>query len=142
MSISDLFQHIQHKRNLSHFAAIVNIASVDGVISEEEQELLERFAKKLDVTEDEVKAVLKNPNVYPITPPDNNESRFRRLYDLFKIVYADHKMDEKERLLVERYAVGLGFNFAKAIKIINKTVKIFEGELELDEYIFLVSKDI
>ena len=53
MPFSDLFGSGEHLRNLSHFASIVNLAAVDGEIKPEEEVLLKRFAKKLDIHEHE-----------------------------------------------------------------------------------------
>ena len=58
MSFSDLFGSGEHLRNFSHFAAIVNLAAVDGAINKAEENLLRRFARKLDITESEYKKVL------------------------------------------------------------------------------------
>ena len=49
MSFSGLFGSGEHTRNLGHFAAIVNLAAVDGEINDEEKVVLERLARKLDI---------------------------------------------------------------------------------------------
>ena len=49
MLFSDLFGSGEHTRNLGHFAAIVNLAAVDGEINDEEKVVLERLARKLDI---------------------------------------------------------------------------------------------
>ena len=67
MSFSDLFGTGEHLRNLGHFAAIVNLAAVDGAINEREEEQLRRFAAKLDIHEEEYSKVLKNPTAFPFT---------------------------------------------------------------------------
>ena len=61
MSFTDLFESGEHSRNLGHFASIANIAAVDGELNEEEEKLLKRIARKLDIDEDEYKAVIKDP---------------------------------------------------------------------------------
>lgn len=140
MSFSDLFGSGEHTKNLGHFAAIVNIAAVDGEINEEEKQVLERLARKLDIHESEVKEVLKNPSNYPITPPHTTEKRLERLYDLLTVIFADHDMDEQEAFLLKRYAVGLGFSSESSKKIIEKSIKILGGSLSFEDYKYLLDR--
>ncbi|WCC44879.1 TerB family tellurite resistance protein [Tenacibaculum finnmarkense] len=69
MSISDLYSTGKHKQEIGHFASIVKIAKTDGTISEKEQQLLERVAKRLNIDQTEYTAVLKSPEKYPVNPP-------------------------------------------------------------------------
>jgi hypothetical protein len=55
MAISDLYGSGEHLRNLGHFAAIVSLATVNGELNKHEQAMLERFARKLDISEEEYK---------------------------------------------------------------------------------------
>jgi|SRR5690606_34191630 len=140
MSISDLFGSGEHQRNLGHFAAIVNIAAVDGEINSGEEKLLRRFASKLDITEDEYLRVIENPKGYPIYPPNSYERRLSTLHDLFLMIYADHEMDEEEALLIKKYATGLGFSSEVANRIINRSIQIFSGNLDFEDYKYLIDK--
>lgn len=140
MSISDLFGSGEHQRNLGHFAAIVNIAAVDGEINSGEEKLLRRFASKLDITEDEYLRVIENPKGYPIYPPNSYERRLSTLHDLFLMIYADHEMDEEEALLLKKYATGLGFSSEVANRIINRSIQIFSGNLDFEDYKYLIDK--
>jgi len=140
MSFSDLFGSGEHTRNLGHFASIVNLAAVDGEINNEERTILERFARKLDINESEVKEVMKNPTKYPITPPHSTEKRLERLYDLLTVVFADHDMDEQEEFLLKKYALGLGFSSETSKQIIERSIKILSGRLPFDDYLYLLNR--
>lgn len=141
MSFSDLFGSGEHLRNLGHFAAIANIASVHGEIQEREQKLLQRFARKLDINEDEYNKVMENPAAFPIHPHNSYERRLERLHDVFTIIYADHEMDQEEARLLKRYAAGLGFSTESADAIINKSVKIFSGQIPFDDYKYMIDRE-
>jgi uncharacterized tellurite resistance protein B-like protein len=141
MSFTDLFESGEHSRNLGHFASIVSIATVDGVISAEEDKMLKRFARKLDITESEYKEVLKNPKQFPINPPNSADKRLERMHDLFEMIYADHDIDEEERQLIERYAIGLGYTHEIASKLIKRSIQIYEGGLDLEDYRYLLNKE-
>jgi len=140
MSFADLYSSGEHRRNLAHFAALATLASVDGEISTEEQQLLDRFATKLDITKTEYEEVLKKNNKYPIGTISDSEKRLERLYDLFRIVYSDHKIDDEEMILIKKYAIGLGFTGEKADSVINRSMAIFGGGLDFEDYLYLVRK--
>ncbi|WP_435314424.1 TerB family tellurite resistance protein [Cellulophaga fucicola] len=140
MSFVDLYGNSEHRKNVAHFASIASLASIDGEINEAEKVVLDRFARKLDITEAEYKEVMKNPGKYPIDPPTNLDRRLERMFDLFKIIFADHDIDEDERLLIRKYAIGLGYSTEAAEKVISRSVVIFSGKLDFDDYAMLVRK--
>lgn len=140
MSFSDLFGSGEHLRNINHFASIVNLASVDGEINEKERNLVERFARKLDISEQEYTMVIKNPKEFPISAYNSSEKRLERLHDLFKIIFADSLIDHEEEILVKRYAIGLGFSSEAAEKIIKRSIQIFSGQLNFEDYKYLLDK--
>ncbi|MEE3999620.1 TerB family tellurite resistance protein [Tenacibaculum sp. FZY0031] len=134
MSIVDLYESSKHRNNVAHFSAIVNLAIIDGDLNEEEEKLVNRFARKLDITEAEYQEIVENSKKYPVVPQAKTDDRLERLLDLFKIIYSDHQIDEAELKLILRYAIQLGFSQEKAEEIISKTTKIFSGEIDLDQY--------
>jgi len=141
MSFSDLFGSGEHLRNLSHFASIVNLAAVDGEINNDEELLLKRFARKLDVSQEEYAKVLENPKSFPLSSYNSIERRLERLHDLFKIIFADHEIDEEEIELVKRYAIGLGFSSQASEGIIKRSIQIFSGQLNFEDYRYLLEKE-
>ena len=140
MSFSDLFGTGEHLRNLGHFAAIVNLAAADGTINDYEEAQLKRFARKLDIGEEEYTKVLKNPNAFPIHPNHSVEERLERLYDLFRIIYSDHDIDKEEEELLRKYAIGLGFSKKVSEDIIKRSMQIFSG-MSFEDYRYLLNKE-
>ncbi|HBR54432.1 MAG TPA: TerB family tellurite resistance protein [Flavobacteriaceae bacterium] len=140
MSFTDLFESGEHKRNLGHFASIANMAAINGALNDEEEKLLRRFAKKLDIDESEYEAVLKNPGKYPINPPNDADRRLERMHDLFKMIFADHEIDDHERFLIEKYAIGLGYTAELAQKLIKRSIEIYSGGLDMEDYRYLLNK--
>lgn len=140
MSFADLYTSGEHRKNLAHFAALATLASVDGEISAEEKEMLDRFALKLDITKSEYEEVLKKENKYPIDATNDSEKRLERLFDLLRIVYSDHKIDDEEMVMLKRYAIGMGFTNETADKIIKRSVDIFGGKIDFEDYLYLVKK--
>ncbi len=140
MSFTDLFESGEHSRNLGHFASIANIASVHGEIGLEEEKMLKRFAHKLDIDESVYAEVLKNPGKYPINPPNDSETRLERIHDLFEMIFANHEIDDHERFLIEKYAIGLGYNAETAQHLIKRSIEIYSGGLHLEDYRYLLNK--
>ena len=138
MAIVDLYFHSEHRRNLAHFASLASLAAVDGEINTKEKGLLDRFARKLDITSKEYREVMKKSNQYPITPSNSQEERLERLYDLFRLIYVDHIVDDEEMALLKKYAIGLGFPVKKANHIVEKSVAIFSGRFNFEDYLFIL----
>ncbi len=138
MPILDLYNHSEKRRNLAHFAAIASLAAVDGEVNAQEMRLLEKFANKLDISEAEFKEVMKKSNKYPIDPQNSFEKRLERLFDLFRIIFADNEVDDDEMVLLKKYAIGLGFPSDKADKIIGKSIAIFSGKIDFEDYMYLI----
>ena len=141
MSFRDLFESGEHNRNIGHFASIVRIASVDGELNKEEERLLKRFARKLDVTEEEYDEVLKRPTKYPITPPISVGRRLERMHDLFEMIFIDHEIDDDELHLIKKYAIALGYTEDLANKVIKRSIKIYSGGLDFQDYKYLLNRD-
>lgn len=140
MSFTDLFESGEHSRNLGHFASIANMATVNERFSAEEEKLLKRFAQKLDISEAEYERILKNPNSYPINPPNSAERRLERIHDLFQMIFADNEIDDHERFLIEKYAIGLGYDAETAQHLIKRSIQIYSGGLDFEDYRYLLNK--
>ena len=111
-----------------------------AAVNPQEKRVLDRFAYKLGITEQEYKEVMKKENKYPLDPANSVEERLERLYDLFRIIFADHDVDDEEMVRLKKYALGLGFPDKKADKIIEKSVAIFRGRIDYEDYRYLVTK--
>jgi len=140
MPIIDLYEEGSQRKDLAHFATLASLAAVDGEINAEEQAMLDRFAFKLHITEEEYKEVLKKENKYPIETPHSGEKRLKRLFNFFEIIFSDNEMDDVERRMVEKYAIGLGFPVSKSEEIIEKSVAIFTGKIAFEDYLYLMEK--
>lgn len=140
MTIADAFETSRHRNNMAHFTAIVNLATIDGTINTEEEKIVKGFAKKLEINPEEYKSILKHPEQYPLMPINSCEERLKHLYDLFKMIYADNEIDASEKMLIVKYAIGLGVPLDRAEAIIERSIEIFEGKLNFDDYQYLLIK--
>ncbi|AVI50424.1 hypothetical protein C5O00_04290 [Pukyongia salina] len=140
MTFTELFESGEKSRKLSHFASIMRMALVNGELVDEEKRLLTRFAEKLDITPSELAKIEKDPSVYPMNPPNSAEERLAMMLDLFKIIFADNEIDDNEKELLKRYAIGLGYTEDLANKLIKRSIQIFEGGLDLEDYRYLLNR--
>ncbi|TXN37336.1 TerB family tellurite resistance protein [Flagellimonas hymeniacidonis] len=140
MPILDLYEHGEQRKNLAHFATLASLAAVDGVISEKEKEILDKFAFRLNITDAEYKEVMKKENKYPIETPHSGEKRLKRLFDFFGMAFADNNVDEEQMSLIVKYAVGLGYSPEKAVEIVKKSIAIFTGKIAFEDYQYLMDK--
>ena len=135
MSISNLFNSGFKQRNRDHFAAIVRVALSDGIVTDEEKAFLNRTAINLEIEDEEVEKIMANPSNYPINPPATEKRRLERLYDLTRMVYADHIADESEIQLLNRLTIGLGFTTEEATEIAAKALALVADGRDEDDFI-------
>jgi hypothetical protein len=140
MSFTSLFESGASARNKSHFATLVSLAQSSG-LKEEEEILLARYKNVLDISDSDYKAIMEDPSKYPVAPPNTSEERIQWLHDLFKIVFADHQLDDAEHKLLKRYATAIGYDDDDATYLVNRSIEIFNGHLHLEDYRYLLNKD-
>jgi uncharacterized tellurite resistance protein B-like protein len=140
MGFIDLYQSSAHRNNVAHFAAIVSIALVDGQLNENEMTLVNRFKGKLDITDEEYNLIMTDPTKYPLASYSSYNDRLEHLFDFFKIIYADHKIEDSEKKTLLKYALGLGFTNEIAASVIKKSITIFDKGVDFEYYSFLMDK--
>lgn len=136
MSISELFDSGFKNRNKGHFSAIVRVALGDGELSEEEKKFLDKLAKNLEISSEEYDEILENPLKYPINPPYLYIHRLERLYDLARMVYIDHVLGPKQKELLKKFALALGFTPSNVNYIVDKALSLLVLDVDLDTFIF------
>jgi uncharacterized tellurite resistance protein B-like protein len=136
MSISDLFDSGFKNRNKGHFSAIVRVAMENGHLSTEERHFLDKLAKELEISADEYKEILENPLRYPINPPYLHVHRLERLYDLSRMVYADHILGPRQKEILTRFALALGFTPGNVHYIVDKALSLLVLNVDLDTFLY------
>lgn len=136
MSISDLFDSEFKSRNKSHFSAIVRVAIADGDMSREEKEFLDKLAIRLEISASEYEEILENPLKYPINPPYLHSQRLERLFDLSRMVYADHVLGPKQKEILTKFALALGFTPGNVPLIIDKALSLLVMDVDLDTFVY------
>ena len=136
MSFSDLFDSEFKTRNKGHFSAIVRVAIADGDLSIEEKEFLDKLAIRLEIYAEEYEEILKNPLKYPINPPYLHVQRLERLYDLSRMVYADHILGPKQKEILLKFALALGFTPGNVPFIVDKAMSLLVLNADADTFVY------
>ena len=136
MSFSDLFDNEFKNRNKGHFSAIVRVALSDGDLTEEERAFLDKLAIRLEISKAEYDEILENPSKYPINPPVLHTQRLERLYDLSRMVYADHILGPKQKAILTRFALALGFTPSNVSYIVDKALSLLVLNVDLDTFMY------
>ncbi len=140
MSISDLYSSGKHKQEMGHFASVVKIAMVDNTITEGEQKLLDRAARKLNISEEEYKVILKNPDAYPINPPIGYDESIERLYRLTKMIFADDEVTKDEVVLMRKITTALSFPLDNIEKVCDEAIHLVMNDNDLDDFTNAIKK--
>lgn len=140
MNDRDILKSNERKNNINHFGSLVNLAFVDGEFTAEEFDFLSNFAEKLNLTQAERNMILDTPELFTLRSIESFSKRVAFIYDFFKMIYADHRLDEAEYHLVIKYVEQLGFNHVDAKKLVNRSVELFETDITEEDYKDLVLK--
>ena len=108
-TIGHHFESGEQSSQKGHFRNLIMLARIDGKVDAEEKGLLDRIARRLSLTEEQVKEVLDDSNSYPMIPPVSREERYERLIQLTQMICVDGHVDPKEEILIHRYGIALGF---------------------------------
>ncbi len=95
-----------------NFSALVAAAFVDGILSEQEKQVLHRKATELNVSVRVVDDLIARgeQGKLPVTVPTRNEEKEALLDDLIDIACADGRLEAPEHHLLAKFAshIGLG----------------------------------
>ena len=138
MPLTSIFSNNQRDKSEAVFASLLKLSQVDGVVSADEQEVLDRMAKRLEILDERRKEIKANPEAFAIIPPVGYDERITYLYDLVKIVVSDGFVDDDEEVLLNRMAITLGFDNEK---IVDKAIDFIAREHDdLEDFIEDIKK--
>ncbi|UKN02860.1 hypothetical protein K6119_04945 [Paracrocinitomix mangrovi] len=128
MSIADIFEHGERKQDKGHFRNLVMIANSDGELAEAENKLLNVIGSELGLTKEQIEAIKSNPEKYPVIPPADRTERFEQMVNLIQMVQVDGNVDDAEMDILEKIAVGIGYNSIDDVDVESIVALIVRGE--------------
>lgn len=140
MAILDLFSTGKHKQEIGHFANIVKVAKVDGVITDSEKELLIRAGKTLNITLEEFTVIFNNPEKFPTNAPVSYDDRIERLYRLAKMILVDGEAKLTEVQLMRKIALHLHFSNDNTENICDEAIQLVLNNNSLLDFTEAIKK--
>ncbi|MBC7495226.1 MAG: TerB family tellurite resistance protein, partial [Flavobacterium sp.] len=95
-----------------------------------------KLAVQLEISSEEYAEILENPLKYPINPPYLHTQRLERLYDLSRMVYAEHVLGQRQKDILSKFALALGFTPGNAHYIVDKALSLMVLEVDLDTFLY------
>lgn len=128
MNIEELYESGERKQDRAHFRNLVMIAKADGQISPEETKLLHEIGREISLTKEQVETIIANPYNFNVNTPVNREERFEQMVNLIQMVQADGRIDAQEMKVLQRIAVGIGYNDLDDVDLESILALIVRGE--------------
>jgi len=127
MSIAQLFESGERTQDKGHFKNLVLIANADGVITKEEELLLNRIGRRIGLTKEQIDSIKENPSKYSVIPPLSKVERLEQMVQLIKMMQADGEIDKHEYNLLEVLAVRLGFKSINEVDVKKALILLAKG---------------
>jgi hypothetical protein len=132
MALLDLFDSRDKKKRLSHIRNLVMIAAADGVIDEDEIELIGNIGAKIGLTHSEIRRIIGRPESISFTPPTSFAERVEQMYDMILLMMIDGEIHDNELDLCILFAKSLGFKITIVDAIIDDIIKMVAKGMAID----------
>ena len=110
MGLQDLFHRFDKDKRKSHFKNLLAVAVVDHKLAFEEIDYVIKLAERCQISREEVKSVLKDPEAVKFKPPRKLKNRLDQIYDLVTVMVVDGEVDKREMALCKAFAIKLSFH--------------------------------
>lgn len=94
----------------SHLSALIHLASADDDLADKERELIFLIGTKGGMSQDEIKALMEDPEELNIPDGLSDDDKFELLYNVVQLMKIDREVFISEIKFCEEVAEKLGFN--------------------------------
>ena len=121
MNISEFLQLFREGKvgAKSHMKNLLELAYVDGHFDDAENILLNKIAKKHNISEKQLEEIKQNPDAIKFEIPKKDKDKFEQLYDLVSMMLADEYIDTEEFKLCVLFAKKFGYKESNAHEIVD-----------------------
>lgn len=113
MSFTDYISGHGRRVSKQAFVHLVQISKADGILNQEEFNLLHKEGKKFGLTDPEIDELIASEGSINYSAPYSLEEKFEHLYNMGEMILADGVVDENERRVIRRFALEVGFRESK-----------------------------
>lgn len=114
----------------SHIKNLIEIAAADGNFDDVEYDLLQKIAKRNNISQSQLKEIKSNPGAVEFEVPEDNNEKFHQMYDLVHMMIVDNEIHKEEMKLCNLFAVKFGYskkNIEDLISTIQGNIKNGNG---------------
>ena len=112
---------MNYQEKQSHLSNLISLAYADGILKEDEEQLLVDIGKKMGISEEEVLKKLNNPVKQKFLIPEKETVRYHQLYDFLSMIMIDGDIHPNEVRILKKYAKKLKFKEDIVDPLIDKT---------------------
>jgi len=94
--MTSFFEHQRTSYKRNYLRNLIALASSDGQLGPEEQEMIMSIGHKRGLKTWQIEALIIDPTAHEVFLPETIGNRMNMLFDLMQIIYADHNVDRKE----------------------------------------------
>jgi uncharacterized tellurite resistance protein B-like protein len=109
MTFTDFVTSNGKRINKEAFVHLVQVSKADGKISKPALRLLHKEGKKFGLTEPEIDHFIQSEGIQHYHAPYSMEEKFEHLYNVTEMILADCEMTEKEKKMIKRFVIEIGF---------------------------------
>jgi uncharacterized tellurite resistance protein B-like protein len=88
---------------------LIQLAEADKHFAKSERDMIFRIAKERNFSEEEVNALIRNPETIDTLGALSNDQKFEYLVACIALIFSDHKLFESEIIFCKGIAIKLGF---------------------------------
>ena len=107
MDILKIFKSDKEGIRRSHVKNLVTVTMADGRLDIDEWKLLMAIAKRLGMSEEEIKFIRSNPDQVTFMPPKKYDEKVQQIRDLVAVMTIDHIIIQKELELCKKISLKL-----------------------------------
>jgi len=100
---------------------LIKLATIDNELEPKEANLIEKIGKANGITEDEIYAMIKNPEPLQDLNTLSDDQRFEYLYNIIQLMKIDGKVYKSEIVFCQDIAEKLGYK-RKAVAELSKGI--------------------
>lgn len=110
MGLFDWFESRDSKEKKTLIMNLLAVMFADGKVDDRELEFLRNVAFEIGYSQDDIQAILNNPDNIEFVVSDDPEMRIQQLVDMVLMMMADGEIDAAEMDLCMTIAARMGFN--------------------------------
>ena len=113
----------------SHFLNMYLIAMSDTEFDEKEMQTIIKIGEDKGITKEEFERFIINPSKISLRVPDDTVQKIEYLFDFAKIIWADGRVDDKERTTLLDFCIKFDFDIETSKELTEWLLEIAKNDL-------------